>query len=54
MKVQSTQALEAEMRAVARGDRPAPPDAAQPSIASAEALMRLLTPENRSLRPPDL
>ncbi len=49
MKVQSLRDLEAEMRAVARGERPAPPDAAQPSLDSAEALLRLLTPENRSL-----
>lgn len=49
MRVQSTTELEAEMRAVARGERPAPPDAALPSITSAEALIRLLTPENRSL-----
>ena len=49
MKVQSLHDLEAEMRAVARGERPAPPDAAQPSLDSAEALLRLLTPENRSL-----
>ncbi len=49
MKVQSLHELEAEMRAVARGERPAPPDAALPSLDSAEALLRLLTPENRSL-----
>lgn len=49
MKVQSLRDLEAEMRAVARGERPAPADAAQPSLDSAEALLRLLTPENRSL-----
>ena len=49
MKVQSTKELEAEMGAVARGERSAPPDAALPSIEEAGALIRLLTPENRSL-----
>jgi predicted transcriptional regulator len=48
-KIQSLSDLEAEMRAVARGERPAPADAAKPSFASAAALMRLLTPENREL-----
>lgn len=42
-------ALETEMRAVARGEIAAPRDAALPSMESAEALIRLLTPENRSL-----
>jgi predicted transcriptional regulator len=49
MKVQPMAELEAEMRAVARGERSAPADAAQPSFDSAAALLRLLTPENRSL-----
>jgi len=49
MKVQSMKALEAEMKAVARGEIAAPPDAHLPSVESAEALIRLLTPENRSL-----
>ncbi len=49
MKVQSLKALEAEMRAVARGELTAPADAAAPSIESTAALLRLLTPENRSL-----
>lgn len=49
MKVQSTRSLFAEMRAVARGESPAPPDAAEPSVESAEALLRLLTPDNRRL-----
>jgi len=49
MKVQSARDLEAEMRAVARGEIAAPSDAASPSVESAEALIRLLTPENRSL-----
>jgi predicted transcriptional regulator len=37
------------MTAVARGERPAPADAAQPTFNSVEALVRLLTPENRRL-----
>jgi predicted transcriptional regulator len=37
------------MRAVARGERAAPPDAAKPSFNSVDALVRLLTPENRRL-----
>lgn len=37
------------MRAVARGERSAPADAAAPSFNSVEALVRLLTPENRRL-----
>ena len=49
MKVQTMRDLEAEMRAVVRGERPAPDDAARPSIESAEALLRVLTPENRLL-----
>ncbi len=49
MKVQRFKDLMTEMRAVARGDVPAPPDAAMPSIESTEALLRLLTPDNRSL-----
>lgn len=49
MKIQTLDELEAEMRAVARGERPAPADAAVPSVNSAEALLRLLTPDNRRL-----
>ena len=49
MKIQSMKALEAEMRAVARGEQNPPPDAAAPSVESAEVLVRLLTPENRFL-----
>jgi predicted transcriptional regulator len=49
MKVQSTKDLFAEMRSVARGERPAPADAALPSVESAEALLRILTPDNRTL-----
>jgi predicted transcriptional regulator len=48
-KIQSTESLEQEMRAVARGERPAPADASLPSFHSVAALMRLLTPENRRL-----
>jgi len=49
MKIQTRKALFAEMRAVARGDIAAPADAALPSVESAEALLRLLTPDNRGL-----
>lgn len=48
-KLRSTSSLEAEMRAVARGEIPAPADAAQPSFESVDAVIRLLTPENREL-----
>ena len=48
-KVQSLRALRDEMKAVSRGEIPAPADAARPSFNSAEALIRLLTPENRQL-----
>jgi predicted transcriptional regulator len=41
--------LEAEMRSVARGEKPAPPDAGMPSFESVDAMMRLLTPDNRRL-----
>lgn len=46
-EIQSLSALEEEMGAVARGEKPAP--AAAPSFKSFEALARLLTPENRRL-----
>lgn len=49
MKIQRTTDLIAEMRAVARGEIPAPADAASPSVELTEALVRILTPENRSL-----
>ena len=49
MKIQSMQSLKNEMLAVARGERKAPADAAQISFESVEAVMRLLTPENRFL-----
>ena len=48
-KIQSLASLEEEMRAVARGEQPAPADAAKPSFNSVEAVVRLLTPENRAL-----
>lgn len=48
-KIQSLASLEEEMRAVARGERPVPSDAAKPSFNSVEAVVRLLTPENRAL-----
>lgn len=48
-KIQSLRALRAEMKAVARGARPAPADAAKPSFNSVAAVVRLLTPENRQL-----
>jgi predicted transcriptional regulator len=48
-KIQDLNSLEQEMRAVARGERPAPADAAMPSFNSVEAVVRLLTPENRRL-----
>lgn len=49
MKMQRMNDLEAEMRRVARGEITAPADAALPSVESTEALLRLLTPDNRSL-----
>ena len=48
-KIQSLRSLSEEMKAVARGERPAPADAARPSFNSVEALVRLLTPQNRQL-----
>lgn len=48
-KIQTLKDLEAEMRAVAKGEKKAPTDAARPSFESVDALIRLLTPENRSL-----
>jgi predicted transcriptional regulator len=48
-KVQNLRSLREEMKAVARGERPAPADAAKPSFNSVDALVRLLTPENRQL-----
>jgi len=49
MIIQRMDALETEMRKVARGEIAAPADAASPSVDSAEALIRLLTPDNRRL-----
>jgi predicted transcriptional regulator len=48
-KIQSHEALKREMKAVARGEKPAPADANQPSFNSADVLLRVLTPENRIL-----
>jgi predicted transcriptional regulator len=48
-KIQSMADLEAEMRAAARGEKAPPEGAAQPSVESADVLIRLLTPENRDL-----
>jgi predicted transcriptional regulator len=48
-KVQSLRSLRNEMKAVVRREREAPVDAAKPSFNSVEAIVRLLTPENRHL-----
>jgi predicted transcriptional regulator len=48
-RIESLSVLESEMRAVARGEAPAPADAGMPSFGSVEALARLLTAENRDL-----
>ena len=48
-KVQSLRGLRDEMKAVARGERRAPSDASKPSFNSVEAVVRLLTPDNRRL-----
>ena len=48
-RIQSLRSLREEMKAVARGERVAPADAARPSLNSIEAVVRLLTPENRVL-----
>ena len=49
MKIQSMKSLKEEMLSVARGEIKAPADAARISFESAEAVIRLLTPENRFL-----
>jgi predicted transcriptional regulator len=49
VKIQSHAALKEQMKAVAAGKRSAPKDAGDPSFESVEALIRLLTPENREL-----
>src|SRR5437660_9473716 len=46
-KIQNLRSLREEMKAVARGERPAPADAWKPSFNSVDAVVRLLTPENR-------
>jgi len=43
-KVQNLRTLREEMKAVARGERPAPADAGKPSFNSVEAVVRRLTP----------
>ena len=48
-KVQNLRSLREEMKAVARGERPAPADAGKASFNSVDAVVRLLTPENRQL-----
>lgn len=48
-KVQSLRGLRDEMKAVARGERRARSDASRPSFNSVEAVVRLLTPDNRRL-----
>jgi len=49
MKIQPMKSLKKEMLSVARGERKAPAEAAQVTFESVEAVVRLLTPENRSL-----
>ncbi len=48
-KIQSHGALREEMKAVARGQRPATKGANVTTFDSTSALLRLLTPENRAL-----
>ncbi|PYR45915.1 MAG: MarR family transcriptional regulator [Acidobacteria bacterium] len=48
-KVQNLRSLREEMKAVARGERRAPADARKASFNSVEAVVRLLTPDNRRL-----
>ena len=48
-KVQNLRSLREEMKAVARGGRSAPVDASKPSFNSVEAIVRLLTSDNRRL-----
>ena len=48
-KIQNLRSLREEMKSVARGKRPAPADAGKPSFNSVEAVVRLLTPDNRRL-----
>jgi predicted transcriptional regulator len=49
MKIQRIKDVIAEMRSVASGEIQAPSDAAAPTVESTEALVRLLTPDNRNL-----
>jgi predicted transcriptional regulator len=48
-RIMSHETLKEELKAVARGEKKAPADAAHPSFNSIEALTRLLTSENRNL-----
>jgi len=48
-RILSMASLRDEMIAVARGERPAPPDAGTMTFDSVEVVTRLLTPENRQL-----
>jgi predicted transcriptional regulator len=48
-RIHSHAELKRQMKAVARGDEPAPADAGQTSFHSLDTIMRLLTPENRAL-----
>lgn len=49
VKIQGHASLREEMKAVARGDKAAPRGAGGISFDSVEALLRLLTPQNREL-----
>jgi predicted transcriptional regulator len=49
VKIQGHASLREEMKAVARGEKTAPKDAGGMSFDSVEALLRLLTPQNRKL-----
>ncbi|HIJ37327.1 MAG TPA: MarR family transcriptional regulator [Rhodospirillaceae bacterium] len=48
-RIQSLRSLREEMKSVARGEKPSPVDAAHASFNSIDALVRMLTPENRQL-----
>lgn len=49
IKIQSLRELRDEMKAAVRGQQPAPDGAGHGSFDSVEAVVRLLTAENRSL-----
>jgi predicted transcriptional regulator len=49
VKIQGHASLREEMKAVARGEKKAPKGAGGMSFDSVEALLRLLTPQNRAL-----